>query len=692
MSTNTKCARLLEPGTIGKVRTKSRLIKTAQGSSVIEPDTGFIGERALAYYENLVKGGIGLLLTESCGVEYPLGTHHPPVQFRLHDDNLIPSFSKLADVSHKYGCPIFIQLIHSGPWNPTGLRNLTNARCSSTLTQAELPGTDFVPTKAMTLEEIAMVQEMFVKAAERAHKAGWDGVEINAATCTLPNSFISRVFNTRTDRYGADSIENRARFVTEIVSNIRKRLDPKFAATVIINVAEYGHPKATPIEEGVQVAKLIQDAGAEALQVRAHYYGHRDGLMHPDRFFYPELPAHPPKDLDWSMKGKGSILPLAVAVKKVITIPVISAVRLDPVLGEQALQDGKIDFVGMTRRILADPELPNKVAEGRLEDIRPCLGCLYCMDVRLQNKYVMCRVNPQINREREITYEPAKNRKKVLVIGAGPAGMEAARVAAIRRHEVYLYDKQPKLGGLIPLAGMLKEVEVDDMMALVQWFRVQFKKLGVQIRLGKEVTPAVVAELKPDVIIVAAGGKHTKPVIPGFDSAGVKTAAALHQQLKSFLKFFSPQTLAALTRIWMPVGKRVIVIGGRIHGCEMAEFLVKRGRQVTILDEADALGEGMTGDDKYLLFPWFDRKKVTRYMGIKYRNIKNGKVTIQTKDGRELTLEADTVLTALPLSPNKEVMSSLKGKAPEVYFIGDCNDPKLIAEATASGATTASKI
>jgi 2,4-dienoyl-CoA reductase (NADPH2) len=162
--------------------------------------------------------------------------------------------------------------------------------------------------------------------------------------------------------------------------------------------------------------------------------------------------------------------------------------------------------------------------------------------------------------------------------------------------------------------------------------------------------------------------------------------------LKSFLKYFSPQTLAALTRIWLPVGKRVIVIGGRIHGCETAEFLIKRGRQVTILDEADALGEGMTGDDKYLLFPWFDRKGVKRYTGIKYRNIEKGKIAVRTKDGQELTLEADTILTALPLSPNNEIMGNLKGRAHEVYFIGDCNDPKLIAEATASGATTASKI
>ena len=164
------------------------------------------------------------------------------------------------------------------------------------------------------------------------------------------------------------------------------------------------------------------------------------------------------------------------------------------------------NFVGTTRRILADPELPNKVKENRLEDIRPCLGCLYCMDVRLQNKYVMCKVNPQINREKEITYATAKKRKKVLVVGAGPAGMEAARVSAIRGHEVYLYDKQTKLGGVMPLAAILKDVEVNEMMDVVKWFGIQLKKLGVKIKLGQEVTPAVVDQLLPNM--VAAGGGH----------------------------------------------------------------------------------------------------------------------------------------------------------------------------------------
>lgn len=692
--TDNRFLKLLEPASIGKVKLKNRMIKTAQGSSTIEPDTGFAGERAKTYYENLAKGGVGLLIVESCGVEYPLGVHHPPVQFRFHDDKLIPSFSELVNVVHKHGCPIFLQLIHSGAWNPTGfLSDRHDARAPSALTKDELPGADFVETKGMTLSEVEEVIDMFIKAAERARKAGFDGVEINSGTCTLPNSFLSRVFNRRQDKYGISSLEDRARFVTDIVSGIRKRLGADFAVTTLINIAEYGNERATKVAEGVQFAKFIQDAGADAIQVRAHLYGHRGGLLHADRLFYPELIFEsPPEDLDWSNKGKGSIIPLAEAVKKVVTVPVFAACRLDHILGEKLLQEGKIDFVGMTRRILADPELPRKVIEGRLADIRPCLGCLYCNDVRNLNKLVACRVNAQISRERELTYQPAQKKKKVLVVGGGPAGMEAARVAAMRGHEVTLYDKEPKLGGLLPLAALLKDFEVVEIMDLVRYFQTQFNKLGVRVKLGQEITASMIDKLKPDVVIVAGGGKHTIPTIPGMEGKNVVSSAALHGRLKSYLRFFSPKMLERLTRLWMPVGKRVLVIGGRIHGCEVAEFLVKRGRQVTIVDSADALGEGMTAYDKFQLFPWFDRKGVRIFSGISYNGINGKRLTITTKEGDKLTLEADTIITALPLQPDTEIVNSLTGKAPEVHFIGDCQEPRLIADAIAAGAITGNSV
>jgi 2,4-dienoyl-CoA reductase (NADPH2) len=685
---------LLGTGYIGTVKLKNRIIKTAQGSSVIEPDTGFAGERAKSYYGNLASGGSSLIIVESCGVEYPLGVHHYPVQFRLHDDALIPSFTGLAKEIHKYDCKVFIQLFHSGAWNPTGLLPKRDTQSCSAMTPEELPGPGFAIPRAMTLSEVEAHVEMFVKSAERAYQAGFDGVEFNAATCHLLNSFLSRIWNKRDDKYGCQSLENRARFLQDIIRESKKRCGPDFAVTCLINIEEYGHPKATTLEEGVQFSKLLQEAGVDAIQVRAHSYHHRDGLMHPDRLYYPELPKDRPQDLDWSHKGKAATIPLAVAVKKAVTIPVFAAGRLDVFSGEKLLQEGKIDFVGMTRRLLCDPELPKKVIENRIDDIRPCLGCLHCMDVRLHNKPVMCRVNPHLNRERELKFESVKEKKKVLVIGGGPAGMEAARVAAMRGHDVTLVEKYPKLGGLLPLAALLKDVEVEDIMSLIKWFGLQLSELGVKTKLGVKDTAEVINEVKPDTIIVAGGGKHAKPVLTGIDGPNVVTSAALHGKLKTFMKFFSPQTLAELTKLYMPVGKRVVIIGGRIHGCEVTEFLVKRGRQVTIVDEApeDMLGDGMTGDDKYSLFPWLDVKGVKRYMGAKLGNIDGKFLTITTKEGQKISLEADTFITALPLDVNAVLIKDMQGKAKDVYYIGDTQEPKLIADAIASGAITANSI
>jgi 2,4-dienoyl-CoA reductase (NADPH2) len=680
---NTRFQKLLEPSYIGKVKTRNRIIKTAQGSSFIEPD-GYVGEQAKAYYETMAKGGVGLLIVESCGVEYPLGIHHFPVQFHLDDDKYIPGYTELVQVVHKHGCPIFLQLFHSGPWNPTGLLPKRDTKSASTLTEAELPGPGFAIPRGVSLAEIEDLIQMFVKASQRAKKAGFDGVEINAATCHLINSFYSRIFNKREDEFGCASLENRARFLNRIIIDTKKQLGTDFAVTALINIAEYGHEKATTFEEGVQFARLAAEAGADAIQVRAHGYGHRGGLLQPDRLFYPEFPKPLPKDLDWSHRGVGAIIPLAQAVKKVVSVPVIAACRLDPVLGEKLLQQGDIDFVGMTRRLLADPELPNKVAAGNLEDINPCTGCLYCMDVRLHNTPIRCRINANLGREREFALKPAAKIKQVLVIGGGPSGMEAARVAALRGHKVTICEKTAKLGGLLPLASMLKDIETDELLALIKYLDHQMTKAGVTVKLNTEVDAALIAQLKPDVVIVAAGGIDSIMDIPGINGKNIVTGAKLHGQLKFYSRFFSPKTLARLTKVWMPIGKNVVVIGGTIHGCELAEFLIKRGRKVTIIHSGTEIGEGMTGDDQFQFLRWIAEKDAAIITAATVEKITENGLSIKI-GGKEQTIVADTIALALPLQSNPSLLKQLEGKLTEIYAIGDCNEPHLIADAIAGG-------
>ena len=686
-----KFVKLLEPGYIGKVRTRNRIIKTANGTSFIEP-SGYVGDRALAYYEAMAKGGVGLLITESCGVEYPLGVQHPPVQFHLDDDKYIPSYAELVKVIHKHGCPAFIQFQHAGPWNPTGLLPKRDTKAASALTQEELPGPGFAVPRGMSHAEVLEYINIWSKAAERAARAGYDGVEINGGTCHQINTFLSRVWNKREDEYGYKTLENRARFMGDIVREIKKRLGSDFPVTCLINIVEYRHPKGTTIEEGVEFARLLAEAGADAIQCRAHSYHHRDGLIQPEKMFYPEPPEDLPKDLDWSRQGKGALIPLTTAVKKVVRVPVFCACRLDPVLGEKFLKQGKVDFVGMTRRLLADPELPNKVTAGRLEDIRPCTGCLHCIDVRNKNQLLECQVNASLGKEREYVVKPAGKTKKVMVIGGGPSGLEAARVAAQRGHEVRLYEKTPRLGGLVPIAAIVKDVEIDDLLKLVRYFQTQMKKEKVKVTLGKEAGTREIGAYRPDVLVLAAGALPSRLEIPVNNHRNVVSSAKLHKQLRFFMRFFGSKALQRLTKIWMPVGKRVVIVGGAIHGCETAEFLIKRGRRVTIVHDGKALGEGITIEDQMRFFPWLDKKGIARYTEAKYEEVNDKGLVITTKEGEKKTLEADTILVTLPYLPNTDAIKSLEGKAPEIYTIGSCGEPGLIVNAIADGARVGHKI
>jgi 2,4-dienoyl-CoA reductase (NADPH2) len=690
MTSGARFKKLMEPSYIGKVRLRNRIIKTAAGTGLIEKD-GTVGETMKGFYETMAKGGVGLIIYEFCSVEYPRGMIRLKNSAHFSDDKLIPSYSGLVDVVHKHGCPFFMQLMHSGPWFGDKEIDPGDRVAPSTLTQEELPSSAFAPTRELSIAEIEELIEKFAKAAERAQKAGFDGIEINGSHHHLINTFFSRFWNRRHDDYGCDSLENRARFMGNIVREVKNRCGEDYPVTVLFNAVEYGVENGTTLDEAKVFARLLQEAGAEAIQLRAAGYHEFEGVIQADRFFYPELPKElKVKEFDWSRKGKGVTVPLGAAVKQAVSVPVFVACRLDPELGEEVLRQGKLDFIGMTRRLLADPELPNKIAAGRLEDIAPCSGCNYCWHRRaFVNLPLRCRINAAAGREREFEVKPADKKKKVLIAGGGPAGLEAARVAALRGHEVILYEKEPKLGGSMPLAAILKDIELENILSMIRYFKIQLTKLGVTMRLGKEVTQSVIEEIKPDVLILAIGGAPTITAVPGINRRKVIDSDKLRQMLKSYLKIFGPETLERLTKLWMPVGKAVVIIGGALQGCELAEFLVKRGRKVAIVDTAGQLGEGMISDDPDRLFKWLNQKGATMMAGVKYEEITDEGLVITTKDGERKTLKADTIITALPLLPNTYLLKSLEGKVPEIYQIGDCREPAFMPEAIADGSRIA---
>lgn len=687
----TQFKKLMEPGQIGKIRTKNRIIKTAAGTGLIDKD-GVVTQRMIDFYEAMARGGVGLLIFEYCSVEYPRGILRPSYAAHLNDDKFIPGYSKMVETVHKHGCPFFTQLMHSGPWYQSVFwNNFPGAPGDrvgpSTITLEQLPPGIFTPVRALSTREIEGLVEIFGKAARRAQQIGFDGIEINGSHYHLINAFFSPFWNRRHDSYGCDSVENRARFMCSIISEAKRVCGKDYPVTALFNAVEYGVEKGTTLEEAKKFAKLVQNAGADAIQIRAAGYGPYSGILHPDRFYYPELPDELKiKEFDWSLNGKGFTVPLGVAIKETVSLPVFLAGRLDPELGELLLKEEKLDFIGMTRRLFADPELPRKISEHRIEDIAPCLGCNYCWHTRAYvDSPLRCKVNAALGRHREFEIREAEKKKKVLIVGGGPSGLETARVAALRGHDVTLCEKNTKLGGLMPLAALIKDRERNAILELIDYLRTQNSKLGVKIKLGKTFDAAMIDEIKPDVLVMATGGIPAIPSIPGIGHRKVLNNTKLHRSLKVWMRFFSPAVIEKLTKVWMPVGKRVVIIGGGLEGCQLAEFLIKRGRIVTITDIESVLGEGLLADDPDRLFKWFSKKGAMMISGVRHEEINTEGLTITTKEGTRMMLHADTIITAFPLKSDANLLKNNSFKVSEIYRVGNCRKSGYMSDAIEDG-------
>ena len=690
-----KFRKLMEPGYIGSIRTKNRILKTGSTLGFYPWEDGHIQQQVIDSYEVLAQGGAGIVTVGAA----PLGV--PPGRgYLMNDDKYLPDMTRLAEAIRKHDCPAFVQAFHLGPMLPPHLTGLgVQALAASSLEKSELPLPHLAVPKELTVAEIEGIVEAFGDLVERAKRAGFQGVELNAGSTHLLNSFLSRAWNKREDAYGIGNLESRAKIVVDIIKEIKRLNGKAFVIIVLINVAEPGLEKGIIPEEGQGIAHILQAAGADAIHVRAEFYSRpkdpsqRDSTQFPDIALYPETPFPLRGAVDDSRHGAGGWVPLAAAVKEVVSIPVIAIGRLDAALGEDILRLGKADFISFNRRLMADPELPNKLAEGRPEDIRPCTGCITCFDSNEHGNPPQCQVNAALGKEKEYDIKSTKKKKRIMVVGSGPAGMETARVAALRGHDVMLYEKEPRLGGSLPLAAMVKGVTGEALISLIRYLKTQITKLGVTVRLGKEVSASVVEAVKPDVLIIAAGGIHDVPDLPGINKRHVVTSETLHRQLKGYMRFIPPRLLRSLTKFWMPIGKRVLIMGGNIQGCQTAEFLVKRGRKVTIVDTAQEIGEGLLeAFFKPHLLDWLDEKGVEMLPGVQYEEITDHGLIVTMKKGKKKTVKADTIVTALPLLPNTELLKELDGSAPKVYAIGDCKEPHLIVDAIAEGSRIARTI
>jgi 2,4-dienoyl-CoA reductase (NADPH2) len=687
-----KYERVFETWQIKNVRFRNRLLKTPQDMKWADED-GSVGQDHLDYYGMLARGGIGGIITDMTGIADPQGT--VPRSISAASDAMLPGLTALVEATHKYDCPIILQIVHCGAnaqFPPRPGKEDFVAVAPSELDQETktslFHGFGSWPLRALTVPEIKEIIVQFADAAERAKRAGFDGVELHGDHYYLINSFLSRVWNRRDDEYGAGTLEDRCRFAVEVMRACRERVGEDYLLGIKLNGAEYGVPEGTTSEECQQFAKWLEGAGSDYFNIAADGYGAYGRIAIAEQLSYPEPPKPMIRELASIDFKQGMNVHVAAAIKKVVSVPVIAVGKLDAPLGERFISEGKCDAVAIGRRLIADPDYAIKAREGRESDVRPCTSCITCETLAVMSLTggVRCQVNASVGRGAESErFAAAAKVKKVVVAGGGPAGMEAARVMALRGHDVTLFEKEAYLGGLLHMAALVKGTEIFDLPGLIEYCRGQLGKLGIKVRLGEEYSPSVHASFGPDVVVVAAGGLPATLDVPGIEGKNVVSSSDLQAQARLALRLTGARAVERLTKLWMPVGRRAVIIGGGIQGCETAEFLLKRGRTVTITEPTDELGTGIPVLQWELLHPWLVRKGATILTGVRYREVTDRGLVITDREGTVRTLEADSVMVTLPLRPNLGLYSALQGKVPELHLVGDSRQPGLIIDAIAAG-------
>ena len=632
----TEFAKLLEPTRIGSMELRNRIVMPPMNMQLANVDGG-VTERKIAFYEERAKGGAGLIEIGALCIDDEIGRTAYP-QLSIDGYKYTPGLSDLVDHVHGQGAKICPQLHHVGYNLP--FLEATGGRppvAPSDIACPYLPG---IRARELSVNEIQIIVEKYVRAAALAHHAGFDGVGIQGAHgFSLVSHFLSPATNKRTDEYGGD-LRRRARFSVEIVKGIRARLGRAFPVIFRLSGDEYTKGGIT-LEDTKGIARMLEEAGVDALHISA------GNSSSPDSFWA----TIPPMDVP-----HGCHVHLAESIKQVVSVPVITVGRInDPEFAESILQEAKADLVAMGRALIVDPELPNKVAEGRLNEIRKCIGCLQDCDADFGLR-VKCAINADVGKEREYTITPAKNRKRVLVIGGGPAGMESARIASLRGHKVTLLEKSRKLGGQLLLSEVLPHKK--DVRNLIDFLAYQLRKLRVKVELGKEATSKLVERMNPDVVIVATGATPLLPSIPGVAQGGTVTAW---------------DTLRLHGR--NIVGENVIVAGGGGVGCETAEFLAMLGKRVTVVEMLQDIATELPSKRRYFLKRRLGERRVQIMTGSEIEEVTAKGAVIQDRaSGKRFDLEGRLVL-ALGATPNDELAGRLHGRVRELYPIGDCVRP-----------------
>ncbi len=622
--------------------------------------TGEPSQQMIDYYAERARGGAGLIIVEGTSFTYPVGVLTAS-RLRIDSENHISKHYELVEAIHSYGAKVILQFLHAG-----GKGRALYSAGQQPVSPSGVGRVGLPPPRSLTTEEVAQLTQDVVAGADRAKRAGYDGIELNAGHGYLFHEFLCESTNVRKDRYGG-GLENKARVITEAIETTKGSLGNDFVVMIRLS-GEGGYT----LEEAKIFARLFEQAGADAIDVSG-------GGIEP----YPLLtPETNPMDLT-----PGWLVPYAQAVKQAVGIPIVTVGEIkDPQFAEAILSADKADFIAIGRALLADPEWPRKAREGREREIRKCISCDTCKlstaggSKAHANRPALgiplrCAINASAGREKELSrIRPAEIKKRVMIVGGGPAGMEAARMAALRGHSVSLYERGASLGGQLKIAAVPPGKKKMDWVT--EFLEGQLNQLKVTVYLNREVKAEEVIEEAPEVLIVATGSKPVWPDIPGINNHHVVTAYGI------------------LSGTAEAKGKRVVIVGAGQTGCETAEFLAERGFGVTLIDELpyQEIALDAIPDHRNPLLARLNSRGVKIQTEQTLKEVKANGIVVETTQGEIRVFEADTVVIAMGTEPLKELAEQVKEKVPEIYVVGDGAGYRRIADAIYGGAMMASRL